>query len=176
MGLTSFAQTQLEREFQKFEETHVDNISDDLFLNAAFCEKYGLKSASSGSQRMKMWTSVDGDNAEKFIKVCDVRWHFKSKKEALESYHKFMDIISEGGKEITDHSIKIEGVQELRIFETGDNMRKMMEAFKITEKECYYFLFVCNGYVAKVFVNHKQGTTLEQASVFAVEAARLLNK
>jgi hypothetical protein len=52
-------------------------------------------------------------------------------------------------------------------------MRKMSEALGL-EIKFYCFLFVYKNYVAKVYVSAKSGVKIEEASIFAIEAANRL--
>jgi hypothetical protein len=173
-GGNSYAQSSgTDAEFTNFENTHKDTLSDGMYIDSTFMMHYNLKNIPQSLKRLKAWENPQFYDSKDFIKVCDIRWKFNSNAEAESFYTKFMAQNSENGEEITDSGIKIDGVSDLRIFREGAGMRKMINSMG-KPMNFYYFLFVVNNCVAKVFVCTKPDIKVKDACVFAYEAARRL--
>lgn len=172
---TSYAQfSELEKEFNQFENTHNDILPQSLFIDSAFCAKYHLKNITKDFKNMNIWNENSFNDSEDFMRVCDIRWQFKDKAEAAAFHKKFLPVNSESGEPITNSKITIDKTQQLKIFRENAQTRKMNEGFGLS-MNFYYFIFVVDNVVAKVFVNTKTSVTVEQAAVFAKEAAKRIN-
>jgi len=171
----SFAQfSELEKEFMEFEQTHKDSLTQAMFIDSSFCSKYNLKNVTRNFNRMNIWQNTSADPKD-FMRVCDIRWQFKDNLEAVAFHKKFLSVNSEAGEEIKNANIPVANVTELRIFRESEQMRKMNEAFGAAMNS-YYFIFVVDNSVAKIFVYTKPNVSAEEASIFAKEAARRLSE
>ena len=168
----SYAQfSELEKEFMQFEKTHTDSLTQSLYIDSTFCSNYNLKNITGKFKRMNVWNNPLNYDAKDFMRVCDIRWLFKDKFEAEAFHKKFLPVNSESGEEITNSKVYIENVTQLKIFRENAQARKMNEGFGLS-MNFYYFIFIVDNCVAKVFVNTKTNVTVEQAAVFAKEAAK----
>lgn len=158
----------------EFERTHQDSLTQALYFDSTFCSSYNLKNVTRNFKRMNVWTSPLNYNTKDFMQVCDIRWLFKDKSEAEAFHKKFLTVNAEFGEEIKNSKVAIDGVTQLRIFRENEQTRKTNEGFGFP-MNFYYFIFVVDNCVAKVFVNTKTNVTVEQAAVFAKEAAKRIN-
>lgn len=163
----------LNAEYSKFESEYKDSLGDGAYLDSVFMGQYSLTSGVTSLKSMRVWNNPSFYDSKDFIRICDIRWKFKSNAEAEAFHKKFIIQNAENGEEITDSRIKIDDVSDLRIFREGAGMRKMMNQVG-TPMNFYYFLFVVDKYVAKVFVCTKPNSKVKDAYVFAREAARKL--
>jgi len=166
--------SELEKEFMQFEKTLNDSLTQSLYIDSTFCSTYNLKNITQKFKRMNVWSNPLNYDSKDFMRVCDIRWLFKDKFEAEAFQKKFLPVNSEFGEEITNSKISIENVTQLKIFRENAQARKMNEGFGLP-MNFYYFLFIVDNCVAKVFVNTKTNVTVEQAAVFAKEAAKRMN-
>ncbi|MCC6371878.1 MAG: hypothetical protein IT236_12790 [Bacteroidia bacterium] len=167
-----FAQNSaLENEFVKFEQSHKDSINPVLYIGEDFYSKYGLKSVSQKQGRMQVWSHPLNFDSPDFMRIGDIRWVFKTHQEAMDFHAKYLQVNAEYGEEINMYKFKIPKVDELRVFKESEKT-KFMNAEMGFPMNFYYFIFVKDRVVAKVFVNTVPSITVEQASVFAKEAAR----
>ena len=164
----------LEKEFMNFENNYKDSLTQSMYFDSTFCSTYHLKNITKQFTRMNVWQNNIADT-EDFIRVCDIRWRFKNHSEALTFHKKYISVNSEGGEEIKKANISIDKITELRVFRESAEMRKMNEALGGT-MYFYYYLFVVDNVMAKVFVSSKKNITTERAAIFAKEAARRLNE
>lgn len=174
VSLNAVAQfSELEKEFMEFEQNHNDSLPQALYIDSAFCAAYNLKNITKNFRRMNVW-NLPGREVKDIKRVCDIRWVFNDKMEALAFHKKYLSVNAEFGEEIKRSGIDIENVTQLRIFRENEKTREMNKALGVP-MNFYYFLFVVDNCVAKVFVCTKTEVNAEKASVFAVEAARRLN-
>jgi hypothetical protein len=166
--------SKLRDEYYQIENSLNDTLKQDIFLDSNFCSKYNLKNSTRNFRRMNYWDNTLHYKSPDFISVYDIRWVFKSNKEALEFHKRFLPINSEGGIEIKKSGIAIDSTTNLRIFREDDGTRQMNKDFGYP-MNYYYFIFVVDNTVAKVFVSAKPGVTVDQAAVFAMEASRRIN-
>lgn len=166
--------SELEKEFMKFEQIHKDSLTQALYIDSSFCSNYNLKNITKSFKRMNVWNNPLNYNSKDFMRICDIRWLFGNKSEAEAFHEKFLPVNAEFGEEIKDLKVSIDNVTQLRVFRENAQSRKMNEGFG-APMNFYYFIFVVDNCVAKVFVNTKTNITAEQAAVFAKEAAKKIN-
>lgn len=164
----------LVKEFMAFQKSHNDSLTRETYMDAAFCSKFNLKEDSWNYRRMATWVNPAGHGSKDFIKVCDIRWRFKDNKEALAFHKKFLGVNSDYGEEIEMHNLELQHAQDFHVFRENVGARQMSADFGYPVST-YYFLFVMDNHVAKVLVNTKTSVTVDQAFVFAKEAARKLH-
>ncbi len=167
--------SELEKEFMAFEQTHEDSLAQNVYIDSSFCSKYYLKNITQKFKRMNVWQSQSKSETNGYMRICDIRWQFKDNFEATSFHNKFISVNSEFGEEIKNSGILIDNTTHLKIFRENGQARKMNESFG-SPMNFYYFIFVVDNYVAKVFVNTKTNITVDQAVIFAKEAARKLNE
>ena len=146
----------------------LDKIPDNLFIPDAFFVKYNLKMAPQSNLHIKDWSTPER-TAEIGV-VDDVRWEFNNADEAMAYHKKNLVVNSENGVEIKD-GVYIPGAEELHIYRESKSITDLNQNMGINTKE-FYFLFVIDKVVAKVFVTVNGNVSLNDASVFAKEAAK----
>jgi len=146
----------------------LDKIPDNLFIPDAFFTKYNLEMAPQSNVHIKDWSTID--RTARIGVVDDVRWEFNNAEEAMAYHKKNLGVNSESGIEIHDR-VYIPGAQELHIYRESKSITDLNQSMGIDTKE-FYFLFVIDKVVAKVFVTVNGDATIDDASVFAKEAAK----
>jgi len=146
----------------------LENITDNLFIPDAFFTKYKLELQERSNVHIKDWSTID--RTAKFGVVDDVRWEFKDADEAMAWHKKNLKVNSESGEELKD-KMYIPGAQELHMYRESKSITDLNKSMGIDSKE-YYFLFAMDKVVVKVFVTVNGEVSLEDASVFAKEAAK----
>ncbi len=146
----------------------LDKIPDNLFIPDAFFRKYNLQLAPQANAHIKDWSTLER-TAEVGV-VDDVRWEFNTAEEAMAWHKKNLTVNSENGVQIND-KIYIPGAQDLHIYRESKSITDLNQSMGIDTKE-FYFLFVINKVVAKVFVTVNGNSSINDALVFAKEAAK----
>src|SRR5262245_55198557 len=88
----------LVKEFMAFQKSHIDSLTRETYMDAAFCSKFNLKEESWNYRRMATWLHPAGHDSKDFIKVCDIRWKFKDHQEALRFHNRFLGVNSDYGE------------------------------------------------------------------------------
>jgi len=146
----------------------LETIPDNLFIPDAYFTKYKLELQERSNAHIKDWSTID--RTAKIGVVDDDRWEFKDAEEALAWHKKNLTVNSESGAEIKDR-VYIPGAQDLHIYRESKSITDLNKSMGIDSKE-YYFLFAIDKVVLKVFVSVNGNVSLDDASVFAKEAAR----
>ncbi|MEZ4937302.1 MAG: hypothetical protein R2799_06880 [Crocinitomicaceae bacterium] len=123
-------------------------IPEDLFLEKEFLQYFGLEPTEEGEKPgMKIY---DGPQSkERIQRFVDIRWVFENNEDALK-YHRYkLKEHSEGGKPI-EFNQQIGGIQDLKVFEESEQMRKMLDEMSLDGKQ-YYFIFVKGNVLVKLF-------------------------
>jgi hypothetical protein len=156
---------------QKVGPVNHDSIPPNFFLPDSFLVNYNLQLKSDANPNMRVWKNpLKGSQI--FI-LNDIRLGFKNEKKAVAFLKKNLAENSENGIEIQT-GIKIPGTQELRIFRENDKVALANNKAGYNVR-CYFFLFVVDYVYVKIFLTTDSKTTVEEASVFAQEAARDLH-
>ncbi len=149
-----------------------DSIPDNYFIPDSFCEKFDLQLKSRYHPNMRVWFNP-AKNA-KYITVNDIRVGFETKGKAVKFFKKNLKSNAENALEIYP-KINIPGTKDLHIFRESDAMAKANKLSNINQRY-YFFLYLVDYVYVKVFVAASPETTLEEASVFAIEAANSVKR
>lgn len=164
-GLSTFAQ---DTELPAISQQNKNNF----FIPASVCEKYKLE-AANGDAWMKVYNNLADDATVQ--RLNDIRWQAPSKKDALTWYSNNLQMLSEGGEDITGKTKKPAGVDTWNVYEANAKMKQMMAAMGIKQKQ-YTFTFIVNKYVAKVFVGLDNKQTLADGMAIAEQAVKAVVK
>lgn len=148
-----------------------DSIPKNAYIDSFFCAQYGFRKVSMGNYRMFVWQNIDKPKENDFIRLCDIRWKFKNHQEALAFHRKYLNVNAENGNQIANYNFTIPGAEELKVFRESDAITEMVKKQNMT-LTFYYYIFVMDNYVVKVFVNGKQNLTVNDAAVFPLQAAK----
>jgi hypothetical protein len=140
-------------------------------MDADFLANFGLQKMSVNDFRIIVWRNINMTAKDSITRLCDIRWRFKNNKEALAFHRKYINVNAEDGREIKDYHFTIPGAKELRVFRESAAITDLAKQQKM-DPSFYYYIFVVDNYVVKVFVNGKSNLSVDGASVFAKEAAR----
>ena len=149
-----------------------EQIADNLFIADAFFVKYNLTLGPRTSPHIRDWSTID--RTSKIGVVDDVRWEFDNAEKAAEYHAKNLKVNSESGLEI-QAKIYIPGALNLHIYRESKSITDLNKEMGIDTKE-FYFLFTIDKVVAKVFVSVNGDVSVNDASVFAIEAAKTIKK
>jgi len=151
-----------------------EKVSEKLFIDDAFFKKYKLEASARAIQRIHDWTNmVDKDN--KYAVVNDIRWEFDKPEQALDYYQKNLTVNSQKGVELKGTRINIPGVTELHIYKESASIENLNKDLGISTME-YGYLFVVDKVVAKVWVKVNGDVKVDEAALFAKEAASTIHK
>jgi hypothetical protein len=139
-----------------------ETVSEKLFIPDAFFVKY--------NPRIHDWTNMDDNN--KYGVVNDIRWEFDKAEQAMDYHKKNLSVNSQKGVEL-HAKIAIPGAEELHIYKEAASIEKLNKDMGINTME-YCYLFVVNKVVAKVWVKVNGNVSVEEASLFAREAAKTI--
>jgi hypothetical protein len=145
------------------------NIPAKFFISDAFAASKGLKPVKNDGGS-KTWK---GKMKNVTTTVKDSRWKFNSFDEAAQHLQLNMPLLSETGDQEMGN-IKITGASNLFVYNEGAGNRSYNEATGV-KSFSYIFLFTVKNYVAKVNVITNEKITVNDAAVFAKEAAKRLN-
>ncbi len=134
------------------------------FIPATTCAKYKLVAAEGNDALMNVYNNLT-ENAT-IQRVNDIRWQAKTKAEAIEWYKNNAAMLNEGAKDITEKLTSPVGVDIWNVYEANDETKKMMESMSIPQNH-YYFTFVVDKIVAKIFVAATEKVSLTDAWNFA---------
>jgi hypothetical protein len=163
-SIIGFAYAQSEHAIPK------EKWSKDFFLSDEFCAGKGLKPGET-NQLLRAWNS-DMDNG-KFSRVVDIRMYFESPSDAADYLNNNIAELSEKGDPVY-YKTKMPQVSNLKVFREGAGARNLNASLGL-KSNMYYFVFTVKNYIAKVFVSAESDMTVDEASVFAKEAAGRLN-
>jgi hypothetical protein len=149
-----------------------EKVSENLFIEDAFFKQFNLEPAVRSSQKIHDWTSMDENN--KYAVVNDIRWEFDTHDQALDYHKKNLSVNSQKGVELHPR-ISIPGVEELHIYKESTSIENLNKDLGINTME-YCYLFVVDKVVAKVWVKVNGNVRVDEASVFAREAAKTIQK
>ena len=130
----------------------------------------GLKPGETNGL-LRAWNAETKDKG--LMRVVDLRWYFNTAEEATQYLKLNLPYLSESGDQI-NQKIKIDNVSNLYVYNEGAGARSMNKAIGV-ESYSYFFLFTVKNLVAKVFVNSGKQIAVNEAVVFAKEAAKKLN-
>jgi len=167
LSLVSFS-PRTSRDFAKGNPDGLEKIPENLFIPDVFFTKYNLELAPQSNAHIKDWSTID--RTAKIGVVDDVRWEFKDADEAMAWHKKNLNANSENGVEFKD-KMYIPGAQDLHMFRESKSITDMNASMNIDTKQ-FYFIYVIDKVVAKVVVTVNGKVTLDDASVFAKEAAK----
>jgi len=172
LTIQAWSQTSLEKEFIQIDNQY-DTLTQKIYIDAAFCKKYNLKNETDDFKRMNVWQNPFNFESKDFITVCDIRWKFASNADAIDFCTKYATILSEDGKEMNT-PLEIDQASYLKVYRenTGITMKNESLGYSVNY---YYFIFVINRCVVKVFVLAKKSVSFNQVADFANEAARKIN-
>jgi hypothetical protein len=136
---------------------------DKFFIPAATLKANKLKAGQKDAW-MRVYNSAD--TAVLIDRVVDIRWQADSKAAAIKWYDENGAILNEGGVDKTSSMPALAGFDRFNIYVMSPKMREMNDAFGI-KLEMYYFTFVADKYVGKIFVSGKEKLTLMKAALFA---------
>jgi hypothetical protein len=150
--------------------TPSDTVPKELFITEEFFSKYGLKRGETNKDFV-VWNMIKDGHIQR---VVDIRWVFKSNEEALQYHRAKLKENSENGQEI-QFDYKLNKAEDLHVFKENEQIENMLKAMKLSQRQ-YYFLFVVDNVVFKVFV--ASDNTLESKDVIfiAEEAINRLMK
>ncbi|HYM93146.1 MAG TPA: hypothetical protein VET23_03340, partial [Chitinophagaceae bacterium] len=104
-------------------------------------------------------------------RVNDIRWQAENKNEADKWYLANSKLLGEEGKDITTDLAKPAGIDEWNVYGANENIRKMMEAMGVKQKQ-YCFTFTVEQYIAKIFIGAYENQTLQDVWKLAKEGVR----
>ena len=143
--------------------------SKEFYIPDEFCAARGLHPGETNGL-IRVWNGESKKNG--IMRLVDIRWYFNSPAEASEYLKRNMSELSESGDPVKT-TIKIKDVPDLYVFSEGAGYRKLNETLGISSY-MYYFLFIVQNYVAKVFVSTEKQIPVSEAAAFAQEAAKRL--
>jgi hypothetical protein len=149
-----------------------ETVPEKLFIDDAFFTKYKLEQAVRSNQKIHDWTSMDETN--KYVVVNDIRWEFDKPEQALDYHRKNLSVNSQKGVELHPR-ISIAGVEELHVYKESASIENLNKDLGINTME-YCYLFVVDRVVAKIWVKVNGNVSVEEASLFAREAAKTIQK
>lgn len=146
----------------------LSEIPADLFLTSSFLAKYNLKLVQSEGNFIA-WSSDATSMIQRFV---DIRWVFENNEDAWRYHRANLKANSEDGQPLTE-TIDLPGAQDLYICRESASVEKMIKQMLLTMRQ-YYFLFVVDNVVFKLFIATDTSVTLQDVKAFAEEAiARL---
>jgi hypothetical protein len=145
-----------------------DSVPQSYFIRDDFFVKYDMDQKASNNPFMHVWISPVKNS--KFSTINDIRLSFANKHKALAFFKKNLAANSENATEIHP-GITIQGTQELHIYKESDAMaiQNKKDGYNL---RYYFFLFLVDKVYVKVFVSANIETTVQDASIFAIEAAK----
>lgn len=95
-------------------------------------------------------------------RVNDIRWQAKNKAEAMQWYNANAKLLSEGGEDISTQLSKPAGVDSWNVYRQSNEIREMIKSMGI-EQNHFYFTFIGDKYVPKIFIALSPKQTLKDA-------------
>jgi len=148
-----------------------DSIAPYFFVADTFMAQNGLQLKSDENPHMRVW--YNPLKTSKYKTVNDIRIGFENHKAALKFFKKNLKGNSENGTEIHP-SLVIPGISDLHVYKESDQMVKDNKVSGLNQRY-YFFLFLVDYVYVKVFVATDTSTTVEEAAVFAKEAAKTMH-
>ncbi len=140
-------------------------LSRSIFLDSVSLP--GMK-VYSGNTRQG-WVSEKPD-AQKIMQLYDIRLKFTTHDSARAFHKRFMDINSEFGKEIAQHTVDASGAVDFKLFGASDESIKILEPQGL---QMICFTMVVDRYFAKLFILCKKN---EKAETFQYLVTDLIGK
>lgn len=138
------------------------------FIPASALKRFQLKEGKS-DDFMKVHNNLAKNAA--IQRVNDLRLQAESPEAALAWYKSHSSLLNEDGKEIVNVIAKPAGVDAFNVYGTNEANEQMMKGLDIAQTH-YYFTFVIDKYVCKIFIAAQSKKTVKDAWALAKEGIK----
>ena len=145
-------------------------VPNEMFIASSFFEKYELTKGKSDSNVIR-W---NGDPHKSIHMVFDIRWIFKTNKDALTYHNAKLKINAENGQPLED-VVQILGAEELHVYRESPEIENFAKLMNLPTRQ-FNFLFVVKNVVVKIFIGAHINTTIEEVIPIVEEGIKRTKK